>query len=115
MPPGTLISLDTWHMHHNEELYPQSFDFRPERWLGEPLAPSGRPLKYYMTSFGKGSRNCMGMNFAKAEIAIGLATLVRRFEFELVDTSYQMDVKIVRDLIAPDTHPDSTGVKVLVK
>lgn len=68
-----------------------------------------------MTSFGKGPSNCMGMNFAKATIAIGLGTLNRRFEFELVNTTYDMDVKVVRDQIAPDTHPSSTGVKVLVK
>lgn len=57
----------------------------------------------------------MGMNFAKAEIAIGLAMLIRRFDFELVDTTYDIDVKVVRDQIAPDPHPGSTGVKVLVK
>lgn len=68
-----------------------------------------------MTSFGKGPRNCMGMNLARATMAIGLGMLIRRFDFELVDTTYDMDVKVVRDQIAPDPHPSSTGVKVLVK
>jgi cytochrome P450 len=115
LPPGTHISLDTWHMHHNESLYPNSFVFNPARWIDNPTAPSGKPLKHYMVSFGKGTRNCLGMNLAKAEITIGLAMLVRRFGFELWETTYEKDVKIVRDVVAPDCDPKSEGVRVLVK
>ncbi|KAF2034988.1 cytochrome protein [Setomelanomma holmii] len=115
IPPGTNISLDTWHMHHNKHIFPDSFAFKPLRWLGNPTAPSGKPLKHYMVSFGKGTRNCLGINLARAEITIGLALLVRRFEFELYETTYDRDVKVVRDVVAPDCHPSSQGVRVLVK
>jgi cytochrome P450 len=101
-------------MHHNEEIFPESFVFRPSRWLNNPIAPSGKPLKHYMVSFGKGTRNCLGINLAKAEITIGLAMLVRRFNFELWDTTYERDVRVVRDVVAPDCHPSSEGVRVLV-
>ena len=117
LPPGTHISLDTWHMHHNPVLYPRSFSFEPERWLGDPHAPAPyhtRPLKHYMVSFGKGTRRCIGENLARAEITIALASLFRRFDWELFETTYD-DVRVVRDLIAPDVSRESKGVRVLVK
>lgn len=83
--------------------------------MGDSRAPDGKPLKHYMVAFGKGARNCLGMNLAQATIRIALGTLLRRFHFELVDTCYDMDVKIVRDVVAPDTHPESKGVRVLVR
>ena len=107
--------MDSWEMHHDEQLYPNSFDFVPERWIGNPTGPDGqKPLKGYMTSFGKGSRICVGMHLAEAEVRMVIATLFRRFHFELFETSYR-DVEIVRDRVAPDVRPDSKGVRVLVK
>ncbi|KAI0191442.1 putative cytochrome P450 [Xylaria flabelliformis] len=117
LPPDTLISMDTWHMHHNPVLFPDSFAFIPERWLDQPLSPAiyqSRPLRYYMVSFGKGTRHCIGMNLAYAEITIGLASLIRRFDWELWETSYA-DVEVVKDLIAPDVVKTSKGVRMLVK
>lgn len=117
LPPGTHISLDTWHMHHNETLFPDSFGFNPNRWLDRPRAPApydDRPLKHYMVSFGKGTRHCLGMNLAYAEITIALASLVRRFDFDLFETTYE-DVRVVRDLIAPDVSRASKGVRAVVK
>ncbi|KAI0601370.1 cytochrome P450 [Biscogniauxia sp. FL1348] len=117
LPPGTHVALDTWHMHHHEGVYPSSFSFVPDRWLGGARAPApfdSKPLKHYQTSFGKGTRNCLGMNLAYAEITIALAYLMRRFEWELWETSYE-DVRVVRDLIAPDVRADSKGVRALVR
>lgn len=117
LPPGTHISLHTWHMHHNPVIYPVSFSFIPDRWLGNPQAPvpyNSQPLKHYMVSFGKGTRHCIGINLAYAEITIALAVLFRRFDWELYETGYE-DVEVVRDLVAPDVRKESKGVRVLVK
>lgn len=117
LEPGTHISLDTWHMHHNEVLYPDSFLFAPERWLDSPCAPApydSRPLKHFMVSFGKGTRRCIGENLARAEVTIALASLMRRFDWELFETTCE-DVRVVRDLVAPDVSRESRGVRVLVK
>ena len=106
--------MDTWSVHHNESIYPKSFDFVPERWLGSPKGPDGeRPLNRYMTAFGRGTRICLGMNLANAEVSMVLAALFRRFDLELFETDYE-DVRIVRDVLAPDPRPDSRGVRVLV-
>jgi cytochrome P450 len=44
-------------MHHNETLFPNSYEFIPERWLGD----EGSALEKYMVSFSKGSRQCLGI------------------------------------------------------
>lgn len=106
--------MDTWHNHHDESIYPQSFEFIPQRWLGNPKGPDGqRNLNRYMTSFGKGTRICVGMNLAYAEIIMVIAALFRRFDFELFETDYE-DVRIVRDVVAPDPRSTSKGVRVTV-
>jgi cytochrome P450 len=102
-------------MHHDESIYPNSFAFVPERWLGNPRGPDGQKyLTRYMTSFGKGTRMCLGMNLAYAEIRMVVAALFRRFNFELFETNLE-DVTTVKDVIAPDVKPDSKGVRVTVK
>lgn len=67
-----------------------------------------------MVSFGRGTRRCIGENLARAEITIALASLIRRFDWALYETTYE-DVRVVRDLIAPDVPRQSQGVRVLVK
>ncbi|KAI1208512.1 cytochrome protein, partial [Annulohypoxylon truncatum] len=117
LPAGTHISLDAWHMHHNEAIFPSSFEFRPERWLNQPQAPppyEARPLKAYLVSFSRGTRNCLGLNLANAEMSIALAALFRRFDWELFETTYDADVKVVRDLIAPEVPITTKGIRALV-
>lgn len=40
--PGTGVSSDAYHLHHHEDIYSDSYTFKPERWLGDPHAPSGK-------------------------------------------------------------------------
>jgi len=70
----------------------------------------GKPLSRYMVSFSKGSRQCIGMNLAYAELYIGLAT-VRRVRMSLFETSPEaVDVKI--DIFVPRPMKGSMGVRV---
>ncbi|KAM7183451.1 Cytochrome P450 [Naviculisporaceae sp. PSN 640] len=134
LPPGTHMSMDAWHMHHNEIIFPDSFSFRPERWLPEGgpstsvepaagangsklhhmMVPERRPLKHYMVAFGKGTRRCIAETLARAKVAILLVALLTSFEWELYETTEE-DMRIVRDLVAPDVSSTSKGVRVLIK
>ncbi|KAH7354758.1 cytochrome P450, partial [Rhexocercosporidium sp. MPI-PUGE-AT-0058] len=49
-------------------------------------SPNGEKLTTYLASFGKGSRSCLGMNLAWAELYITLANVVRKCEMELWET-----------------------------
>ncbi|KAL3290695.1 Cytochrome P450 [Colletotrichum asianum] len=113
IPARVPISMDIYSISHDEKIFPESFEFIPERWLGQPLAPDGRPLSHYLAAFGKGSRSCVGMQLAYAELYIGLASLFRRFEFALWETD-RTDVDLARDRFVPRPKASSKGIRVLV-
>jgi cytochrome P450 len=47
-------------MHHNEDIFPDSQSFIPERWMD----PDQRKyLERYMVAFSKGSRQCIGIPY----------------------------------------------------
>jgi cytochrome P450 len=63
-------------------------------------------------SFSKGSRQCLGLNLAYAEIYLCVANLVNRFpKMQLVDTVVA-DVQIQADYYVPKA--SGRGVRVLL-
>ena len=57
---------------------------------------------------------CLGLQLGYAEMQLVIAALFRQFEFELFETD-RSDVDCYYDQIAPGVHPDSQGVRVLVR
>lgn len=64
IPKGTSISQHTVLLHHNEEIFPDSKKFVPDRFLGKEADVADR----YMVAFSGGSRACLGINMAWAEL-----------------------------------------------
>lgn len=110
IPPNTPISMSPMLIHENETIFPNHRKFLPERWL----EPNNGSLNKYLMAFGKGPRACLGMNLAYAELYITLATIFRRFRFELFETGRE-DVDAEHDFMVPFPRLDSKGVRVLVK
>ncbi|RHZ49181.1 cytochrome P450 [Aspergillus thermomutatus] len=111
IPPGTPVSMSCLLMHHDETIFPDSHRFKPERWLD----PAERKrLEKYMVAFSKGSRQCIGMHLAKAEILLSVSTLLRRMNLELYETTVE-DVAVKHDIFIPFPRMDSKGVRVLIK
>jgi len=54
IPPRTPVSCTIVDHNHNEEVFPDSWTFKPDRWLD----PS---MEQWFFSFGKGSRGCLGV------------------------------------------------------
>ena len=54
IPANTMVIPNTWAMLHNEETYPDSFAFKPERFLP---GPHGDPEQFPHASFGFGRRS----------------------------------------------------------
>ncbi|KAK6065820.1 cytochrome P450 3A31 [Seiridium cupressi] len=69
IPHGTLVGVNIYSLHHNEEYFPDPFVFRPERWLGDD-ADKARAA---FTPFSVGSRTCAGKPLAYQEISLALA------------------------------------------
>jgi cytochrome P450 len=67
--------------HRDPRFFPEPDLFRPERWLDglEKRLPRGAFIP-----FGMGSRKCVGSAFARMEATLLLATIARRWRFELV-------------------------------
>lgn len=78
--PGTLLIPSVYLTHHREDLYPDSFAFKPERFLERQFSP------FEYLPFGGGNRRCLGMAFALFEMKLVLATVVANWEMELTDS-----------------------------
>ena len=50
--------MGTWEMHHNEDYFPDSFKFDPDRWAD---AENAKRMEKAYVPFSKGSRMCIGI------------------------------------------------------
>ncbi|KAF6820849.1 cytochrome P450 [Colletotrichum plurivorum] len=113
IPPGVPFSMTSYLQHRHAEIFPDPDAFRPERWLGSPKTAAGKPLSRYLVPFGRGPRMCLGMNFAMAELYIGLATVFRRLDLELYETGRDA-VDMAADYFVPIPKEGTEGVRVMV-
>lgn len=79
IPAGTPVGSTSVLIHHDENIFPNSKKFLPERWLDEHKQFSGAHLEKYFVSFGTGSRACLGINLAYAELYLALAAMWRQW------------------------------------
>ncbi|MEH1828049.1 MAG: cytochrome P450 [Nostoc sp.] len=92
---GTAIIPSIYLAHHREEVYPQSKQFKPERFLERQYSP------YEYLPFGGGNRRCIGMAFAQYEMKIVLATILSEFQVSLVNKRPVRPVRRGLTLAAP--------------
>jgi cytochrome P450 len=69
-PPGCCLVANGYLIHHDPEIYPDPYSFRPERFLDEP------PGTYTWIPFGGGRRRCLGASFAMLEMTIVLRSVL---------------------------------------
>ncbi len=72
--PGVALVANGYLMHHDPDLYPDPYSFRPERFLDSP------PGTYSWIPFGGGRRRCLGASFALLEMRIVLAAVLSTYE-----------------------------------
>ena len=80
VPAGSEVVIWTFMTHRDARWYPNPHAFEPDRFA--PAAVAARPRCAYLP-FGAGARACIGKVFAMIEGQLLLATLARRFTFEL--------------------------------
>ena len=72
--PGVCLIADAYLLHHDPDVYPDPYAFRPERFLDE------QPGTYTWIPFGGGRRRCLGASFAQLEMKIVLREVLARNE-----------------------------------
>lgn len=101
-------------MHNDEELFPASHTFDPSRWLNDARGPDGiKPLTSYLANFSKGTRQCLGIHLAYAEMYIGLANAFRRLDFKLFETQRDA-VDVYSEYMVAKPKNGTKGVRVTV-
>jgi len=83
LPGDTHVLISIALLHHREDVYPEPYAFRPERFLGV------KPGTYTWVPFGGGIRRCLGATLAMAEQRVVLRAVARR-----------------TDMVAPDPRPE---------
>jgi cytochrome P450 len=74
VPADTPVTMSILLIHHREDVYPDPFAFRPERWEGQ------KPGTYTWIPFGGGTRRCLGAALAMAEQRVVLEAMARRLD-----------------------------------
>jgi cytochrome P450 len=71
-PAGPCLVANAYLVHHDREIYPDPYAFRPERFLEAP------PGTYTWIPFGGGRRRCLGASFAMLEMQIVMRIVLGR-------------------------------------
>lgn len=87
IPPGTPVSTISYFVHTDASLFPEPMKFDPDRWFR--AQQEGVNLSKFVVSFSKGSRQCLGINMAYAEMYLTIARIVTQFDMSLFETTAQ--------------------------
>jgi len=80
VPKRHIVLISMYATHRDPRFFSEPEAFRPERWLDglDKRLPHGAFIP-----FGMGSRKCVGASFAMTETTLLVATIARRWRFEL--------------------------------
>ncbi|GFF31222.1 hypothetical protein IFM51744_01373 [Aspergillus udagawae] len=75
IPRGATVLCNYWALNHDENIFPDSFAFKPERWLENPQLPE--------SAFGFGQRGCPGRHMGQDSVLIATSRLFWAYDIEL--------------------------------
>ncbi len=103
LPAGQFVMAAIAALHYREDLFPDPYEFRPERFL------DGKADNYAWIPFGGGVRRCIGAAFAEYEMRLILREFVQRAELRAVDEKPE-PVRIRNITLAP-----AKGTKIVLE
>ena len=105
IPKGISVFMSIYELHRNPNIWQNPLVFDPENFSAENVK---NRAKFNYLPFGAGPRLCIGQQFAMMEMQLILASLIKRFEFE-IDPSHR--VGIYPQIVLKSTN----GIKLFVK
>jgi cytochrome P450 len=103
IPVGTKLELNAILVHHREDLYPEPFEFRPDRWTGS------KPGRYDWISFGGGSRRCLGAALALVQQKLVVTMMARLLDLEAADPAPEHASRLHSTLVP------ARGARVIIR
>ncbi|KIJ64539.1 hypothetical protein HYDPIDRAFT_111874 [Hydnomerulius pinastri MD-312] len=84
IPKGATVMANSWAIAHNEEKYPDSFSFIPERFLNSDGTLTDDTVSWV---FGFGRRMCPGRHVATASVWVAMVCILALFKIEKTEGS----------------------------
>jgi cytochrome P450 len=88
IPPGVNVGAGMYRLHHNEQVFPDPWEYNIERWVtrdnGIEEKERVRELQKCFAPFSAGPRICIAKNFAVMELLLAMANVVWKMEFDRV-------------------------------
>ncbi len=82
IPKGWSVLYEIGRTHQDSQLYPNPKEFDPERFATTGGTDKAKPFSY--VPFGGGIRECLGKEFARLEMKIFAALLLRNYQWTLL-------------------------------
>ncbi|KAK7224843.1 hypothetical protein V2G26_012846 [Clonostachys chloroleuca] len=105
VPKGTIVGIQNYTIHLNEEAFPNAEEWNPDRWLAKE---GEEQRKEAWVPFSVGPRKCIGINLAQMELSKLTAAFFRRFDASIDSSMTQDDMRLY------DTFNASPASKKLV-
>ena len=103
IPQGWNIQYQIAQTHKDEDIYPESDRFDPDRF--DPQQPADKQASFGYIPFGGGLRECIGKEFARLEMRLFASKLLQNYQWELLPNQ---NLELVT---VPTPHPRD-GLKV---
>lgn len=80
IPAGTRLFVNLWKIHHDPRIWPDPYQFKPERFLTTHKDFDVKGQNFEYIPFGSGRRMCPGFLFASQIMQLTMAKLLHGFE-----------------------------------
>ncbi|KAJ7764381.1 cytochrome P450 [Mycena metata] len=97
IPANSIVIGNTWAILHDETVYPDPYEFKPERFLSDGKLNTAVPNPE--AAFGFGRRACPGKHMANASVWVAIASILATFDItkavdkdgQEIQPSYEFD------------------------
>ncbi|KAI0203495.1 cytochrome P450 [Astrocystis sublimbata] len=109
IPRGTTFGQSSYLVHTDESIYPSPAEFVPERYWSDEGKDTD--AQRYLVPFGKGTRMCVGINLAFAELYLAIAAILGGVDMRIAPVTTERDVTLQKELFV-GVLPSEPGVCV---
>ncbi|GKZ20531.1 hypothetical protein AbraIFM66951_005856 [Aspergillus brasiliensis] len=88
---GVTVSVPTYTLLRNPSAFDHPDEFNPDRWLTADAVKRRQMAESYFP-FSHGPRACIGRNISNFEQLVVTAAIVKNFDFEFPDPTYELSI-----------------------